>query len=87
MTCLTGADSIPEAIELHTQLHALFSKGGYLLWKRNSSHLNVIKNISANLREVQPVPTPDQYTKTLGVEWNSFRLTIASLPPLKNITK
>ena len=31
--CLTGANSIEEAIDLHTQLHTLFSKGGFLLRK------------------------------------------------------
>ena len=34
---------------------------------------------------------PDQYTKTLGIEWNAsqdhFRLTVAELPPITNITK
>lgn len=33
----------------------------------------------------------ESYTKTLGIEWNSnsdhFRLTIADLPPLANVTK
>ncbi len=36
-------------------------------------------------------PDPDAYTKTLGTEWNSvidcFRLTIAEIPPLVDITK
>ena len=92
--CLTGADSIAETIDLHAQLHTLFSKGGFLLRKWNSSDSEVIKQIPSDLREIQPVqalPSTDQYTKTLGVEWNSktdhFRLTIANLPPLKNITK
>ena len=35
--CLTGANSTAEAIDLHTQLHTLFSKGGFLLRKWNSS--------------------------------------------------
>ena len=92
--CLTGADSTSQAIELHNQLYSLFAKGGFLLRKWNSSDTKVIENIPADLREVQPVqslPAPDQYTKTLGVEWNSnsdhFRLTVSNLPPLKNLTK
>ena len=92
--CLTGANSTNEAIDLHTQLHTLFSKGGFLLRKWNSSDPDVIKQIPTDLREIQPIqsiPSPDQYTKTLGVEWNAqtdhFRLTIANLPPLENITK
>ena len=39
---------------------------------------------------VQSLPYPDEYTKTLGIEWNAgldhFRLTIAKLPPL-DVTK
>ena len=92
--CLTGANSTEEAVDLHTQLHTLFSKGGFLLRKWNSSDPEVIKQIPTELREIQPIqslPSPDQYTKTLGVEWNAqtdhFRLTIANLPPLKNVTK
>jgi hypothetical protein len=92
--CLTGANSTDEAINLHTQLHTLFSNSGLLLRKWNSSDPEVIKQIPVELREVQPIqslPSPDQYTKTLGVEWNAqtdhFRLTVANLPPLKNITK
>lgn len=92
--CLTGADSVAEAVSLHTQLHTLFSKGDFLLRKSNSCSPEVIEHIPVHLREAQPVqslPSPDHYTKTLGVEWNStmdhFRLTIANLPPLKNITK
>ena len=40
---------------------------------------------------MQSLPAPDQYTKTLGIEWNSnsdhFHLTVSTLPPLKDITK
>ena len=40
---------------------------------------------------VQSLPSPDEYTKTLGMEWNAgldhFRLTITKLPPLDNVTK
>ena len=40
---------------------------------------------------IQSLPSPDEYTKTLGIEWNTgmdhFRITIARLPPLDNITK
>ena len=44
-------------------------------------------------QSIQPsnLPDPDQYTKTLGIEWNArqdhFRLTVAELPPITNITK
>ena len=92
--CLTGAGSIAEAIDLYTQLHDLFSKGGFLLRKWNSSDSEVLKKIPQDLREaqpVQPLPASDQYTKALGVEWNSkedhFRLTVANFNPSQSITK
>ena len=85
--CLTGADSIAEAIKLQTQLHSLFSKGGFLLAK-------MLEHIPPDLKDapaIQSLPEPEEYTKTPGIEWNSnmdhFRLTIAKLPPLDNITK
>ena len=40
---------------------------------------------------MQTMPTSDEYTKTLGIEWNPsndhFRLTVANPPPLENVTK
>ena len=91
---LTGADSIQDAIELQKQLQELFTKGGFLLRKWNSSEPAVLDHIPADLKEFNPtqqLPDPDQYTKTLGIEWNArqdhFRLTVAELPPITNITK
>lgn len=92
--CLSGADSISEAVALQAELHSLFSKGGILLRKWNSSEPDVLKHIPSDLKDTpatQSLPSPDEYTKTLGIEWNTgmdhFRLTIAKLPPLDNITK
>ena len=91
---LTGADSIEEAIELQRQLQDLFSRGGFLLRKWNSSEPATLQCIPSELRELQSthsIPSPDEYTKTLGLEWNAsmdhFRLTVAELPPLKDVTK
>ena len=73
---------------------SLFSKGGFLLRKWNSSEAEVLSHIPSDLKDapaIQSLPAPVEYTKTLGIEWNSstdhFRLTIANLPPLNNITK
>lgn len=91
---LTGADTIGGAIELQAQLHSLFSQGGFLLRKWNSSDPTVLQHIPLELRDQKSVhlmPSPKEYTKTLGVEWNTgmdhFRLTISQQPPLGNITK
>ena len=91
---LTGADSVEEATKLQGQLLDLFSRGGFLLCKWNSSESTVLQHIPPELREPQPmlqIPNPDVYTKTLGFEWNTnmdhFHLTVAELPPLQNITK
>lgn len=91
---LTGADSVHDAIKLQKQLQSLFLKGGFLLRKWNSSESAVLKHISSDLKDsqsMQLMPDEDQYTKTLGIEWNArqdhFRLTVADLPPMTNITK
>ncbi len=91
---LTGADSVQEAIELQGQLQDLFSKGGFLLRKWNSSNSTVLNHVPSDLKEcqsMQMMPTSGEYTKTLGIEWNAckdhFRLTISDPPPLENITK
>ena len=92
---VTGADSIPEAVELHRQLLALFGKAGLLLRKWNSSEPMVLEQIDPDLLDTQSILTitdPDlQYTKTLGIEWNAsrdhFRLTVAPLQPLDKVMK
>ena len=91
---LTGADSIEGAIELHAQLQTLFDKGGFLLRKWNSSEPAVLQQIAAELRDQQSVRTMsehDEYTKTLGVDWNAkldhFRLTVAELSHQDHWTK
>ncbi len=91
---LTGADSVEEALELHHQLQDLFSKGGFLLRKWSSSKVEVLQGIRPDLREQRSTHTisdPDEYSKTLGVEWNSsldhFRLTVADLPAQRLLTE
>ena len=92
--CLTGADFIEEAIDLHQQLLNLFSKGGFLLRKWNSSDPNVFNHIEVDLWDVQSthhIPSPDEYTKTLGIEWNAnmdhFRLSVTSLQDSDSMIK
>ena len=91
---LTGADSVEEAVELHIQLQSLFGKAEFLLRKWNSSELEVLQHIDSELRDQRAICTfsdPDEYTKTLGVEWNArldhFRLTVSDLPTNRNPTK
>ena len=91
---LTGADSTEAAIELQKQLQDLFSQGGFLLRKWNSSDPTVLQHVAPELKDLQvmhSITDTETYTKTLGIEWNSnsdhFRLTIADLPPLTNVTK
>ena len=91
---LTGADSPDEVIKLQKQLQVLFAQGGFLLRKWNSSVPSVLQHIPAELRNFQckhTVPDSNEYTKTLGIEWNAvtdhFRSTVAELPSLKGITK
>ena len=89
--CLMGVDSIDEAIGLHHQLLNLLAKGGFLLRKWSSSDPAVLHHISPELRDTQSthhIPSPDGYTKTLGIEWNAnLDLTVASLQDTDNVTK
>ncbi len=62
--------------------------------KWNSSESTVLEHIPTDLKDAKPtqqLPDPDLYTKTLEIEWNAtqdhFRLTVAELPPIANITK
>ena len=91
---LTGADSVEEAIQLQKQLQELFSRGGFLLRKWNSSEAVVLQHIAPKLRDSQslyPIPDPDEYTKTLGIQWNSgldhFQLTVVEFPETEDLTK
>ena len=47
--CLTGADSVNEAIALQTQLQNLFSRGGFLLWKWSSNEVSALSFVSPEL--------------------------------------
>lgn len=91
---LTGADSVEEAVQLQTQLQELFSKGGFLLRKWNSSDTAILDHIHPKLRDIQPdykIPESEGYSMTLGIQLNSsldhFRLTIANFPDPDNFTK
>jgi len=91
---LTGADSVPEAIELRQQLQNLFSKGGFLLRKWNSSDPRAIQDLPPDLKDAkstQAMPSSEEHTKTLGIQWNAskdhFKLSVTGPPPLENLTK
>ena len=91
---LTGADSIQEAIQLQKQLQDLFGRGGFLLRKWNSNQPDVLQHLPPELRDTnqtQTLPSQEEYTKTLGIEWNTttdhFRLTISNLPTVDVVTK
>ena len=92
--CLSGADTIEEAIKLRQQLQGLFSRAGFLLRKWHSSGSAVLEHIPPDLKDpqlMQPIPNSGEYTKTLGIEWNAsmdhFCLTVAKLPPLEHVSK
>ena len=92
--CLTGADSVQDAIALQTQLQALLSCGGFLLRKWSSNAASVLHHLSQELLEQQethPISDTTNYMKTLGLEWNTsldkFNLTIAEFTSFESITK
>ena len=92
--CLTGADTVQDAIELQRQLQELFHKGGFLLCKWNTSEPTVLQHLSPDLKSsqsIQLLQDTTEYTKTLGIEWNpssdQFRLTVSKLPTSDHLTK
>ena len=91
---LTGADYVEEAIKLQHELQNLFSKGGFLLRKWNSSHPSVTQHLPAELKDTTPtheLPMTDAYTKTLGIQWNAprdyLKISVPSPTPLETLTK
>ena len=91
---MTGADSNPAAVHLQKQLQELFHMGGFVLRKWNSNEPEVLNHLPAELKESQStqiITEDDQYTKTLGMEWNSvtnnFRITVKELDNCNTITK
>ena len=83
-----------ETVKLQDQLQNLFSKGGFLLQKWSSSNPNILKHLIPELLNTpssHPIPDINEYTKTLGIQWNSvldhFRLSVTELPPLEIVTK
>ena len=91
---LTGADSVEEAEKLQLQLQELFARGGFHLRKWNLSEPCVLECVPPELRDLRSshgIPSPDEYTKTLGIEWNStldcFRFTLSEIPSLNVMSK
>ncbi len=92
--CLTGADSVEQARSLQAELQALFDEAKFLLRKWNTSDPAVLDHVPPHLKECpdsQVMPETAQFTKTLGIEWESkrdiFRLTIADPPVCETFTK
>ncbi len=68
--CLTGADSLEEAITLQRQLQELFLKGGFLPRKWTASNPSALSHLPDELMATQslcPLPAVDTYIKTLGL--------------------
>ena len=93
---VTGADSTEEAIELQKQLQDLFFQFKVVSYSVSgiSMILLYFTTVTPELKDSQTmhnITDLEMYTKTLGIEWNTnldhFRLTIADLPPLTNVTK
>ena len=92
--CLTGSDSIQDAVEFQIELQDLFSDGRFLLQKWNSSEPSVLWHISTmSCRISSQRPRYLAWMSTQGrwgIEWNSthdqFRLTVADHPQIETMT-
>ena len=87
---LTDADDIKTVVALQDQLQDLFSHGGFLLRKWNSSDSSVLQAIPPDLRESKEVH-PISDTNDYSVEWNTktdmFCRSISELQPSNIVTK
>ena len=90
----TGADDIKIATSLRSQLQGLFARGDFLLRKWNSNEVTVLQGVAPELREcgdVHSISDTNDYTKTLGLEWNTvtdqFCLTVSNFPATEVVTK
>ena len=71
---LTGADSVPQAIELRQQLQKLFSTGRYLLRKWKLNEPTALLHLPLCLVDHQPcqeLPLAEQFMNMLGLEWST----------------
>ena len=59
--CLTGADTVQDAIELQRQLQELFHKGGFTLHKQNPSEPTVLQHLSPHLKDSQSIQLLARY--------------------------
>jgi transposase InsO family protein len=91
---LAGAKDIKSAITLQRQLQDLFTHGGFMLRKWNSSEPLVLQAVFPDFREsreVHPISDSSGYTSTLGVNWNTvndtFHISISGSPPSDTVTK
>ena len=67
---LTGASSIPEAVELQKELQELFTRGGFVLRKWKSNKSAALRHVPPHLvhqRTSRELPVDGEYTKVLGV--------------------
>ena len=70
--CLSGADDIKTVITLQRQLQDLFSSGGFLLRKWNSSEASILRDIPSELCECQDVHSISELHQDIGpgMEYN-----------------
>ena len=85
--CLTGADSVSEAISVREELNSLLGNARMTLrkWRSNSSEL--LATVPEELREKTDLNinfSPAEHGKALGLRWNTLKDTLSvSVPPLQ----
>ncbi|XP_060846330.1 uncharacterized protein LOC132925994 [Rhopalosiphum padi] len=83
--CLTGADTLTEAIQLRNELISVMHKAGFELSKWTANHKNLIPDTNEN--EASAVSMDKESVKTLGLYWepNSDYYTYVVQTPKTNI--
>ena len=81
---LTGADTLPEAIHLRTNLNELLAKACMTLRKWRSSSKELMDTVPANVQESQPtqcITSPHDCYKALGIHWDTTKDTFHVATP------
>jgi len=87
--CLTGADSLMEAIELRDELISIMRGGGFELSKWTTNHTDLFPN--RNKDEMTTIPMDKESVKTLGLYWepkSDYFTYVVRVPKVNNeVTK
>lgn len=88
--CLTGAETIEDAVAIREELNALFSKACMKLRKWRSNFIELLQTIPEELQETSDLSIATSlgdYNKALGLHWNTTDDNLHIATPDVNLTE